>query len=519
MIPGRACLVILTAVSHPFLASYPYRKENPTSKQGAGRSRQSYPGDNGRQASKTRTTDGLTPSPIITRPTGFHLTPASRQSPRHTTRTQRDARRDETKQHARRRGNAKRDDKTTTQDARRRDDKATGTASKNETTERDARRQGQNQANKQVAMIGGREERNIPFSNLSPAPPLPPALSNPRAPNYSPAPGRWMSGRVSKLARHRRPSVARLAATSRTLSSHHLIPPCSAAYPHHRRHLSKRAVFGSSFDAHTVIAPPRRTPGKNAIRRRTSWQSSNAPPLDKQDEAKDGTMGWRAVPLVASLIVPRCLVAPVLLVVSVAVPPHIARRCFPSRGGGNSRGGHIFRAVFLSSSYPPRLIASSVPRLSVPSGQASRQSKTAGGHRRFSPPSSYPSPVSSSPRLAPRVGVRGEERLVPVGSVPSSCSCVPASFAVVKAFQSFLGSGPQPSGANKQARAARPPFRPSCRQAGGRRPTPLVSVLVVHQSTRLASKQEGGGSSSRPPASTPFLPLVSVPWLVPGPVG
>lgn len=137
----------------------------------------------------------------------------------------------------------------------------------------------------------------------------------------------------------------------------------------------------------------------------------NAPPHDKQDEAKDRTRGWRAVPLVASprrASLSRC---PVLLVVSVAVPPHIARRGFPSRGGVNSRGGHIFRAVFLSSSYPPWLIASSVPRLSVPSGQASRQGKTAGGHRRFSPPSSYPSPVSSSPRLAPRVGLRGERRL------------------------------------------------------------------------------------------------------------
>lgn len=210
-------------------------------------------------------------------------------------------------------------------------------------------------------------------------------------------------------------SVARRAAPSRTLSSHYLIPSCSAAYPHHRRHLSKRAVFGSSFDAHTVIAPPRRTPSKTPSAAAHHGNHPTPRSLDKQDEAKDGTRGWRAVPLVASprrASLSRC---PVLLVVSVAVPPHIARRGFPSRGGGNSRGGHIFRAVFLSSSYPPRLIASSVPRLFVPSGQASRQGKTAGGHRRFSPPSSYPSPVSSSPRLAPRVGLRGEERLVPVG--------------------------------------------------------------------------------------------------------
>lgn len=216
-----------------------------------------------------------------------------------------------------------------------------------------------------------------------------------------------MSGRVSKLARHRRPSVARRAAPSRTLLSHHLIPSCSAAYPHHRRHLSKRAVFGSSFDAHTVIAPPRRTPGKNDLRRPHIVASHqgihpNAPPHDKQDEAKDGTRGWRAVPLVASprrASLSRC---PVLLVVPVAVPPHIARRGFPSRGGGNSRVGHIFRAVFLSSSYPPRLIASSIQRLAIPSGQAGKQAGQDGG--RLSVPSSYPRPDPSSPRLAHRVG-------------------------------------------------------------------------------------------------------------------
>lgn len=44
-----------------------------------------------------------------------------------------------------------------------------------------------------------------------------------------------------------------------------------------------------------------------------------------------------------------------------------------------------------------------------PDGQASRQGKTAGGHRRFSAPSSYPRPVSSSPRLAPRVAWAGRK--------------------------------------------------------------------------------------------------------------
>lgn len=177
-----------------------------------------------------------------------------------------------------------------------------------------------------------------------------------------------MSGRVSKLARHRRPSVARRAVTSRTLSSHHLIPSCSAAYPHHRRHLSKRAVFGSSFDAHAVIAPPRRTPGKNALSRpriMTSHQGihPNAPPHDKQDEAKDRTRGWRAVPLVASprrASLSRC---PVLLVVSVAVPPHIARRGFHPGEAAIPGGSYIPRRFpQLTTSAPyHRLIASSIP--------------------------------------------------------------------------------------------------------------------------------------------------------------
>lgn len=251
-------------------------------------------------------------------------------------------------------------------------------------------------------MIGGREEHNVPFSNLPPDP-LPPSRPNPRAPNYSPAPGRGMSERVSRSARHRRPSVTRRAAPSRTLSSHHLIPSCSAAYPHHRRHLSKRAVFGSSFDAHTVIAPPRRTPGKNALSRPRIMASHqgihpNAPPHDKQDEAKDRTRGWRAV--FRSSPHSSCLV-------SIAAPSHIVRRGFPSRGGGNSQGGHIFRAVFLSSSHPPRLIASSVPRLTVPSGRASKQARQDGGRSSLSAPSSYPRPVSSSPRLATRVARAG----------------------------------------------------------------------------------------------------------------
>lgn len=177
-----------------------------------------------------------------------------------------------------------------------------------------------------------------------------------------------------------------------------------AAYPHHRRHLSKRAVFGSSFDAHTVIAPPRRTPGKNALRRPRIMASHqgihpNAPPHDKQDEAKDRTRGWRAVPLVASLIVPRIRRRPVAYCPQgLSIP---GRRQFP---------WHISRAVFLSSSHPSRLIASSIQRLTIPFGQAGKQARQDGGRS-----SAVLGPVIVSPprlviaplRLVPRVVGRG----------------------------------------------------------------------------------------------------------------
>lgn len=114
---------------------------------------------------------------------------------------------------------------------------------------------------------------------------------------------------------------------------------------------------------------------------------------------------------------PRC---PVLLVVSVAVPPHIAREVFHPREAAIHRGGHIFRAVFLSSSHPPRLIVSSAPRIAVPSGRASR---TAGGPRPgiVSPPRLVFAPSRPSCRRAGRKASRScrPARLaVPVAPVP-----------------------------------------------------------------------------------------------------
>ena len=66
------------------------------------------------------------------------------------------------------------------------------------------------------------------------------------------------------------------------------------AYPHPRRHLSPCAVFGSSFDAHTALATPRRTPGKtlsaahaSGHRIRSFIQTPRS--LDKHDEAGNET--------------------------------------------------------------------------------------------------------------------------------------------------------------------------------------------------------------------------------------
>ena len=73
MISRRACLVILTAVSHPCLASYPspYRKDKTASKQTgrAGRSRRSDPGGQRRTSKQDENGERPRPIHIITRPT------------------------------------------------------------------------------------------------------------------------------------------------------------------------------------------------------------------------------------------------------------------------------------------------------------------------------------------------------------------------------------------------------------------------------------------------------------------
>ena len=206
------------------------------------------------------------------------------------------------------------------------------------------------------------------------------------------------------------------------------------------------------------------------------------------------------------LVVPRCLVAPCR-----SSCPSPSRRISPVGAfhpGETAIPGEVIYSAPFSSAHLIHPGSSPHPSHGSPShpgkqaGRARRRAVIGGSrHRHRIPAPSRLRPVSSSPRLAPRVGVRGEERLVPVGSVPSSCSCVPASFAVVKAFQSFLGSGPQPSGANKQARAARPRSAP---RVGGREvigPSP-VSVFVA-TSIGTADKQTSKTTVSLVPSRPP----------------
>ncbi len=133
--------------------------------------------------------------------------------------------------------------------------------------------------------------------------------------------------------------------------------------------------------------------------------------------------------------------------------PSPSRRISPARfsipGRRQFTGGHIFRAVFLSSSHPPRLIVSSAPRIAVPSGRASR---TAGG---------------------PRPGIVSPPRLV---FAPSRPSCRRAG-----RFLSRLAASPRSLGSGNRADGA--PFRvahrgsPVMEKGAGFRSRPLVSFL------------------------------------------
>lgn len=148
---------------------------------------------------------------------------------------------------------------------------------------------------------------------------------------------------------------------------------------------------------------------------------------------------------------------PRVIVVSVVAPPHIARMVSVP-GKAAIPQGHIFRAVLPSSSHPPRLIVSSVPRLTV----SIRASKQDGGGAIIGL-SSYPRPVSSSPRLAPRVARAGRKASRPPSAGSVSGPRFPRSRSGARHRRRL---DPAVITASKQARTARPPFRPSCRLRG-----------------------------------------------------
>ena len=179
-----------------------------------------------------------------------------------------------------------------------------------------------------------------------------------------------------------------------------------AAYPHHRRHLFKRAVFASSFDAHTVIAPPRRTPGKTPSAAHASGHHIRAiiqRPAPRQagrgERRNEGMACGPARCLAYRASLSRCPVLP-------SCPSPFRR--IPSAGAFHPGEATIHGEVIYSAPFSSAHLIRPTPRRSIrASKQASKQGKTAGGYRRFSVPSSYPRPDPSSPRLASRVGGRG----------------------------------------------------------------------------------------------------------------
>lgn len=202
-----------------------------------------------------------------------------------------------------------------------------------------------------------------------------------------------------------------------------------------------------------------------------------------------------------SLPHPSCLVAPVLLVVSVAVPPHIARRGFPSREGDNSRGD-----PYIPRRFPQLILSAPAHRLIRPTAlrpiRASKQAGQDGGHSSTALGSviaSPPRPVIAPSRPSCRTGGANGVSLTSVGAVSGS------RFPVSVAWQGMASARPR-SHPGKQAGKGGPSPVPPLVSAGG--------AFLVAPSIGTAGKQAGGSRSVRPPR-----PLVSAPWLTIDPSG
>lgn len=202
------------------------------------------------QASKTRTTnDQLHPHHHTSHgPISYHNQSIAPPP----TSTQRDDKRD---------AGTRNDDGWRTRRTRRRRDErwnenARATQDDKQATRRDAEQDARRddddkgKSKQYEAVIGGREEQTIPFSHLSPDP-LSPILSHPSASYNPPPPG---VGRAGGEAGSPRPPPIRChnGFPSLTPSPH---PLSLAASSHPWRHLSARAVLGSS-SIHAAITPP-----------------------------------------------------------------------------------------------------------------------------------------------------------------------------------------------------------------------------------------------------------------------
>lgn len=178
--------------------------------------------------------------------------------------------------------------------------------------------------------------------------------------------------------------------------------------------ISPHAPFSVAHPSMPPSPRPRRTPGRNDLRRPSSWHPSNAP-LTRQaerGEERDEVNGVR-FPIVVSIVI--------LIVVALVA----RRRLIAYRPQGFHPGeavilGVIYSAPFSSAHFVrPRFIVSSIPRLTIPSGRADkqaaggrqggRQDGRADGERlSLSAPSSYSRPsYRPRSRLVPRVARTG----------------------------------------------------------------------------------------------------------------
>lgn len=181
-----------------------------------------------------------------------------------------------------------------------------------------------------------------------------------------------------------------------------------AAYPHHRRHLFKRAVFASSFDAHTVIAPPRRTPGKTPSAAHASGHHIRAiiqRPAPRQagrgERRNEGMACGPARCLAYRASLSRCPVLP-------SCPSPFRR--IPSAGAFHPGEATIHGEVIYSAPFSSAHLIRPTPRRSIrASKQASKQAGQDGGRLSavlgpviVSPPRPFIAPPRLSCRRAGR---------------------------------------------------------------------------------------------------------------------